>query len=50
MNDVSDDEEPGGVKPYLATIAAALAIGVGLAIYVSGYRNEIVAILTQSPT
>jgi hypothetical protein len=31
-------------------VAVALAIGLGLALYVAGYRDEIVAILTQSPT
>ena len=45
-----DSEEPGGTGPYLAILLAALAIGAGLALYVAGYRDEIVAILTQSPT
>jgi hypothetical protein len=46
----ADREEDSGVAPYLAVIAVALVIGAGLAIYVFGYRDEIVAILTQSPT
>jgi hypothetical protein len=45
-----DAEEAGGTGPYLAIVLVALAIGVGLAVYVAGYRDEIVAILTQSPT
>jgi hypothetical protein len=43
-----DDE--GGIGPYLAVVLAAVVIGVGLALYVAGYRDEILAILTQSPT
>ena len=43
-------EEPGGTGPYIAILLVALAIGAGLALYVAGYRDEIVAILTQSPT
>lgn len=39
-----------GVWPYLTVIIVALVIGVGLAVYISGYRAEITAILTQSPT
>jgi hypothetical protein len=46
----NDAEEPGGTGPYLAILLVALAIGAGLALYVAGYRDEIVAILTQSPT
>ena len=45
-----DSEESGGIGPYAAVLVVALVIGVGLAVYVLGYRDEIVAILTQSPT
>ena len=45
-----DAEAPGATGPYLAILLVALAIGAGLALYVAGYRDEIVAILTQSPT
>jgi hypothetical protein len=45
-----DSEEPSGAGPYVAILLVALAIGAGLALYVAGYRDEIVAILTQSPT
>jgi hypothetical protein len=45
-----DADEAGGTGPYLAIVLVALAIGVGLAVYVAGYREEILAILTQSPT
>jgi hypothetical protein len=45
---VTDDQ--GGIWPYLAVLLVAGVIGVGLAVYVAGYRNEIMAILTQSPT
>jgi hypothetical protein len=45
-----DAQEPGGIGPYVAILVTALAIGAGLAVFVSGYRDEIVAILTQSPT
>ena len=48
--DVSDTDDPGGIGPYLAILAVALVIGVGLAVYVLGYRDQIMAILTQSPT
>ncbi len=42
--------EPGGPGPYLAVVLVALALGVGLAVYLIGYRDEILAILTQLPT
>ena len=48
--DRGDPDEVGGIGPYLAVLAVALVIGLGLAVYVFGYRDEIVAILTQSPT
>jgi hypothetical protein len=46
----ADREGAGGIGPYLAVAAVALVIVVALALYVAGYRNEILAILTQSPT
>ena len=45
-----DPEERGGIGSYLAVLAVALVLAIGLGIYVAGYRAEIVAILTQSPT
>lgn len=48
--DPHDPGEDGGSGPYLGVLLVALAIGVGLAVYVFGYRDEILAILTQSPT
>jgi len=33
-----------------AVLLVAAVIGIGLAVYIAGYRNEIMAILTQSPT
>ena len=44
------DDDTGGIGPYLTIMLVALVIGLGLAIYVAGYRDEILAILTQSPT
>ena len=46
----ADHGEDAGIGPYVALVVVALVIGVGLAIYVYGYRAEITAILTQSPT
>lgn len=43
-------EEHGGLGPYLAIVAAATVVGVAVAMYVLGYREEILAILTQLPT
>jgi hypothetical protein len=48
--DRPEPDEAGGIGPYLGVLLAALVIGVGLAVYVLGYRDEILAILTQSPT
>jgi hypothetical protein len=48
--DPDDREESGGIGPYLAVLMVALVIGVALAVYVVGYRDEILVILTQSPT
>jgi hypothetical protein len=45
-----DREESGGFAPYVGVLLVALVIGIGLVLYVVGYRAEIVAILTQSPT
>jgi hypothetical protein len=46
----SNSRNDGGIAPYLAVILVALVLGAGLALYVAGYRAEIMAILTQSPT
>jgi len=46
----NDSSADGGIGPYVAVIVVALVLGVGLAIYVAGYRTEIMAILTQTPT
>jgi hypothetical protein len=48
--DRGNPDESGGLGPYVAILLVALAVGVGLAVYVAGYRDEIIAILTQSPT
>ncbi len=45
-----DSDEDGGVGPYVGVLLVALCVGIGLALYVVGYRSEILAILTQSPT
>jgi hypothetical protein len=50
-SDPRDDRaEAGGIGPYLAVVVVALVIAFAVAVYVAGYRDEIVAILTQSPT
>jgi hypothetical protein len=46
----TDPADDGGLRPYLGVLLVALVIAVGLAVYVLGYRDEILAILTQSPT
>jgi ABC-type phosphate transport system permease subunit len=43
-------DDPGGIQPYLSVVLVAVVIGVALAIYLAGYRDEIMAILNQSPT
>jgi hypothetical protein len=48
--DPADSDERGGIGPYVAVIIVAVVVGVGLALYIAGYRDEIQAILTQSPT
>jgi hypothetical protein len=48
--DPADLDESGGIRPYVAVILVALVVGVGLALYLASYRDEILAILTQSPT
>jgi hypothetical protein len=44
------EADEGGIKPYLAVVLVAVVIVAALAIYVAGSRDEIMAILTQSPT
>jgi hypothetical protein len=48
--DAPSPDERGGIGPYLAVLLVALVVVVALAVYVAGYREEIIAILTQSPT
>jgi hypothetical protein len=43
-------EDDGRITPYLAVVLVAIVLVVALAIYVAGSRDEIMAILTQSPT
>lgn len=53
MRSPDEPREPhdaGAIGPYLAVVAVAVGIGVGIAVYVFGYRDEILAILTQLPT
>jgi hypothetical protein len=44
------DDERGGIGPYLMVVVVAVIVAAALAVYVAAYRQEIVAILTQSPT
>jgi hypothetical protein len=44
------DDERGGVGPYLMVVLVAVIVAAALAVYVAAYRQEIVSILTQSPT
>ena len=39
-----------GAHVYATVLAVALLIGLGLAVYIAIYRQEIIAIVTQSPT
>lgn len=48
--DQAADDERGGIGPYVMTVLVAVVVVAALAVYVSAYRQEIVAILTQSPT
>jgi hypothetical protein len=48
--DHAADDERGGIGPYLMTVLVAVVVVAALAVYVAAYRQEIVAILTQSPT
>jgi FlaG/FlaF family flagellin (archaellin) len=48
--DLHVPEEDGGVGPYVAVLLVACVVILVLAVYVAGYRDEIIAILTQSPT
>jgi hypothetical protein len=43
-------DEDGGIGTYLVVLLVAAIIWIGLGLYVAGYRDEIIAILTQSPT
>jgi uncharacterized protein HemX len=43
-------DEPGGIGPYLLVVLVAVVLALALGVYVAGYRDEIIAILTQSPT
>ena len=44
------DDERGGIGPYMMVVLVAVIVAAALAVYVAAYRQEIVAILTQSPT
>jgi len=46
----SDATSDGWLSPYLVVLAVALVIGIALLAYVAIYRDEIIAIVTQSPT
>jgi hypothetical protein len=46
--DQTDDRE-GALAPYLIVLAVGAVIGVALLAYVALHRDEIIAILTQSP-
>ena len=50
QTDLDEGQEDGGVRTYVAILIAALLVGLGLAVYVAGYRDEILAIIFQSPT
>ena len=43
-------DEGGGIGPYLTVVLVAVVLAVALGVYVAGYRDEILAIVTQSPT
>ena len=44
------DDDEGGIGPYVMVVVVAVVLMVALGLYVVGYRDEILAILTQSPT
>lgn len=50
VQDARETEQEGGIGPYLAVLLVAGVVGLGLLVYVAGYRDEILAILRQSPT
>lgn len=41
--------EDGGIGPYLVVLVVAVVIGVAVAVYVFGYRHEILTMLSQNP-
>ena len=43
-------DERDGIGPYLTMLLVAVLVALALGVYVAGYRAEIMAILTQSPT
>jgi hypothetical protein len=43
-------DEGNGIGPYVVIVLVAVVLALALGVYVAGYRDEIVAILTQSPT
>lgn len=45
-----DEDDAGGARSYVMVVLIGLVIGAGLLLFVAGYRDEIVAILSQSPT
>lgn len=48
--DPHEPAEDGDIGPYLGVVVVALVIALGLTVYVLSYRDQIVAILTKSPT
>ena len=45
-----DDPDDGGIGPYVVVVLVAVVLALALGVYVVGYRDEILAIVTQSPT
>ena len=46
----SDAGSDSWLSPYLVVVAVGLVIGIAVLAFVAVYREEIIAILTQSPT
>jgi hypothetical protein len=49
-SDRRSPDEDGGIGPYLTVLLLAVVVGLALLAYLVGYRDEIMAILTQLPT
>ena len=50
QSDTPARTDDGGLRVYALILAVAVVLGVGVLLYVAAYRQEIVAIVTQSPT